>query len=152
WDQVARPHEWQASKNREYARSWPVLMNGPAARSCRSFIGPARWVKAPVQTSSTVLALLEGALGRIGRAAGRRRAVERHALDAAPEQGSLLRGQRARVDPHPGDFRGQASVLDLRTAVHHHFQAGGFRAARGLVIADAELHPDRLRAWLQRER
>src|SRR6516164_9687205 len=42
--------------------------------------------------------------GLLRRAAGDGDPIERHALDAAPEQLSFLRGQGASVDPHPGDL------------------------------------------------
>ena len=52
----------------------------------------------------------------------------------------------AGVDAAPRQFAAQAAVLDLRAAVHDHFDAGGLRAGRGFVVADAELHPHHLGA------
>src|SRR6266496_1739131 len=69
-------------------------------------------------TSHSLLAAFPRCAVRgLGRPAGRRRAVERHALNAAAHHLGLLRGERARVDPHPGDFRRQPPVFDLGTAV-----------------------------------
>src|SRR5262249_15220069 len=85
--------------------------------------------------------LAGGAVRRGGGAARHGGAVERHALNAAAEDLRPLRGQRARVDTHPGDLRGQAAVLDLRAAVHHHLESVRFPERRRLVVADAELHP-----------
>ena len=36
--------------------------------------------------------------------------------------------------------------LDLRAAVHHNLQAGRLGQPRGLIIANADLHPDHLGA------
>src|SRR5690242_7045105 len=65
---------------------------------------------------SLLASLAGGAVRRSGGAARHGGAVERHALDAAAEDLCLLRGQRARVDAHPGDLGGQPAVLDLRAA------------------------------------
>ena len=90
--------------------------------------------------------------GGIGAAARERDAIERHALNAAAEQLGLLGRDGAGVDAHPGDLRRQAPVFDFRAAVHHDLDAVRFRELRRLVAADAELHPDHLRARRKRER
>ena len=51
-----------------------------------------------------------------------------------------------RIDPVPADLAGQPAIFDLRAAVHHHLEAGGLGLRGCLVVADAELHPDDLRA------
>src|ERR1700747_1607524 len=81
----------------------------------------------------------------VGGAARERDAVERHALDATPEELRLLGGESAGVDAHPGDLRRQAAVFDLRAAVHHRLEAVRLREFRGLVVADAQLDPAPLR-------
>src|SRR5713101_2306445 len=88
----------------------------------------------------------------VGGAARERDAVERHALDATPEELRLLGGESAGVDAHPGDLRRQAAVFDLRAAVHHDLEAVRLREFRGLVVADAKLHPYHLRTRRERER
>src|SRR5262245_26015564 len=90
--------------NRNCAATRPV----PAERAARcpsTLVGPLR--------------LHRG----VSRAAGERDAVERHALDAAPEQLRLFGGDGAGVDAHPRDLRREAPIFDLRTAVHHHLEA-----------------------------
>src|SRR5262249_25228160 len=88
----------------------------------------------------------------VGGATRERDAVERHALDAAPEEPRFLGGESAGVHAHPGDLRWQEAVFDLRAAVHHHFEAVRLRELRRLVVADTELHPDHPRARRERER
>src|SRR3974390_85414 len=75
-----------------------------------------------------------------------------HALHAFAEGLRALGGESARIDPHPGKLRRQPSVLDLRTAVHHHLEAGLFGEKSRLVIAHGELHPDHLRPGPERQR
>ena len=69
-----------------------------------------------------------------------------------PKSWACFDGERAGVDAHPGDLRGQPAVFDLGAAVHHHLEAVVLGERRGLVVAHAELHPDHLRARLERER
>src|SRR5262249_22608575 len=122
-------------------RSWPVLvLPGPGGprilmlvyRSAvvgQGFAQPTRVQRAPLKARATfsALNLLTGVLGllrahrRLRCTARQRDAVERHALDAATEQASLLGGQRAGVHPHPGNLRAQTPVFDFRAAVHHDF-------------------------------
>src|SRR6476659_1273473 len=40
-------------------------------------------------------------------------------------------------------FEAEPPDLDRRTAVHHHFEARGLGAFRGILVDDAELHPHR---------
>ena len=51
-----------------------------------------------------------------------------------------------RIDAGPADLARQPAIFDLRAAVHHHLEAGRLGLRRRLVVADAELHPDDLRA------
>ena len=95
--------------------------------------------------------------GRIGRCAGmdgagleavikiaRRR---RAGLDPALQR----RGGRAvlddaAVDAAPRQFTAKPPELDLRAAVHDHFEPGGLRHLRRHIIADTQLHPHDLGA------
>src|SRR5262249_59673490 len=129
--------------DRERGKAWDAVGHGRSS-SCRdrAVRGSSRWfIEAPpgvkasggrvlawTRTGSSagefVLAVgLFCTYGGVGGAARERDAVERHALDAASEQLSLLGGEGAGVDAHPGDLRRQASVFDLRAAVHHHLEA-----------------------------
>jgi hypothetical protein len=46
----------------------------------------------------------------------------------------------------------QALVFDLGAAVHDNFDPERPRPRRRRIVADAELHPDHLRFWLERKR
>ena len=52
----------------------------------------------------------------------------------------------AGVDAAPGQLAAQTAEFDLRAAVHDHFEAGRLGLCGGLVVADAQLHPDHLGA------
>src|SRR5262249_55081906 len=145
-DRAGHRHGSRAWQSLGCGRSWPVLVLPDRAvrGSSRWFIEAPPGVKASggrvlawTRTGSSagefVLAVgLFCTCGGVGGAARERDAVERHALDAASEQLSLLGGEGAGVDAHPGDLRRQASVFDLRAAVHHHLEAVRLRELRRL--------------------
>ena len=82
------------------------------------------------------------AIGCGRSAAGSGGSVERHTLQAAHRR--LFRTERAGINADPRDLRRQPSILDLGAAVHDDLHAIRFGKGRGLIVADAELHPDRL--------
>ena len=50
-------------------------------------------------------------------------------------------GNHPGIEAVPAQFAEQAAKLDLRTAVHDHFQAGRLGAGGGVVVAHLQLHP-----------
>ena len=98
---------------------------------------------------------------RAGRGVWRRAGMDRAGLEAvfkverrrravfhSPRQrrrGGAIANDAA-VDAAPRQFSAEPAELDLRAAVHDHFDARGFRRLRRLVVADAQLHPDHFRA------
>ena len=97
------------------------------------------------------------ACGRVGRGAG----VDRARLEAVSEVlrwgRAAFRAPRERrrrwavlddaaVDAAPREFAAEPSELDLRAAVHDHFEARDLGCLRRLVVADAKLHPHDLGA------
>src|SRR5581483_5975139 len=68
------------------------------------------------------------------------------ALHAAARKQRALGRYASGIDSGPADLAGQAAVLDLRAAVHHHAQAGGLGLGGRRLVAHAELHPDHLDA------
>src|SRR4029078_7879498 len=54
--------------------------------------------------------------------------------------------QHAGIDARPAKLAGEASIFDLRAAVHHHLETSVLGELRGLVVAYAELHPHHLGA------
>ena len=92
---------------------------------------------------------------RVGRGAGVHRARLETVVEAAAGRRTVLdpAGERrlgrtvadeAAVDAAPREFAPQPPELDLRTAVHDHFEAGRLGGRRRRVVADSELHPDDL--------
>src|SRR3954454_15500849 len=141
-DPAARIHAW---RQRRLVVAWhrycPTL--------ARALPGAGRLTRWPRRGSNLLRIARGGVLrahGGIGAAARECDAIERHALNAAAEELGLLGRDGAGVDAHPGDLRRQAPVFDFRAAVHHDLDAVRFRELRRLVAADAELHPDHLRA------
>src|SRR2546427_6062880 len=51
----------------------------------------------------------------------------------------LFRGEGAGIHAHPGDFRRQATVLDLGTAVHHDLEARGDRKSTRLNSSHSQI-------------
>src|SRR6188474_819233 len=63
---------------------------------------------------------------------------------ALAKQERLAAVDHAAVDADPADLAGEAPILDLRAAVHHHLQPAILGDPRRLVVAHAELHPHHL--------
>ena len=89
---------------------------------------------------------------RIGRGAGMDRAGLEAIVEIARRRGAALdpprprRGERAvlddaAVDAAPRQFAAEPPELDLRAAVHDHFDAGRLRRLRRRIVANAQLHP-----------
>ncbi len=95
--------------------------------------------------------------GRVGRRAGvngaglepigeivRRGGARLHPTRQRRRRGAVA--DDAAVDAAPRQFAAEPAELDLRAAVHDHFDPGGLGDLRRLVVAHAELHPQDLRA------
>src|ERR1700727_780664 len=76
--------------------------------------------------SRKVALVFRGAIGGGGLAATDAHPVQRqpHALG---RNGRAFRAQRARIDAHPRNLRGQPAIFDLRAAVHDDLETGGLR-------------------------
>ena len=94
--------------------------------------------------------------GRVRRGTGMDRAgLEPHVggargRRARPDLARLRRlgravADQAGINAGPGEFAAQPPELDLRAAVHDDVEPGRRRPRRSGVVADAELHPHRLR-------